>query len=329
MSRSQAVETRLRIGAVSRLTGLSVHALRKWEERYGAVKPVRTPGGGRLYTREDVQRLALIKSLTQAGAPLSEVARSSLTELEKIGGNLLASHAAPAAETPAESLRLAVVGDALPVILGSRRGEVASLEFRALATSLDEARRQLAGEPVDLLVQELPSVHDDTARALLKSMSSVGAHRAICIYGFASRSALDTLRGAGIGLMRAPVDPNELEHMARGLLYRGQGAYAGGTVGTLPDRSESAVPPPRFSPEAVARAALSTPAMRCECPHHLADIISSLLAFERYSVECENRNSEDAELHRYLALTAGHSRASFEEALARVAAAEGIDMTDA
>ena len=210
MSRSQAVDTRLRIGAVSRLTGLSVHALRKWEERYGAVKPVRTPGGGRLYTREDVQRLALIKSLTQAGAPLSEVARSSLAELEEIGENLLARHAEPVADAPAESLRLAVVGDALPVILGSRQGEVASLEFPALATSLDAARQQLAGESVDLLVQELPSVHEDTVRTLLRSMSSVGAHRAICIYGFASRSALDTLREAGIGLMRAPVDPSEL-----------------------------------------------------------------------------------------------------------------------
>ena len=72
--------------------------------------------------------------------------------------------------------------------------------------------------------------------------------------------------------------------------------------------------------------ATSAPVMRCECPHHLADIISNLLAFERYSLECENRNEGDAVLHHFLALTAGRSRAAFEGALAEVAKAEGIDL---
>ena len=35
----------LKIGAVSRLTGLSTHTLRKWESRYGVVDPGRSNGG--------------------------------------------------------------------------------------------------------------------------------------------------------------------------------------------------------------------------------------------------------------------------------------------
>jgi DNA-binding transcriptional MerR regulator len=319
----------LKIGAVSRLTGLSVHALRKWEERYSAVKPLRTPGGGRLYTREDVQRLALIKSLTQAGAPLSEIARSSLAELQETGRGLLIELAEPAGDRPTESLRIAVVGDALPMIVKARQGEAEYLEFVACASSMEEAQLQLAGGTVDLLVREYPSVHEDTAQALIGSMVLIGAHRAISVYGFASRAALDAFRRAGIGLMRAPVDPTELDQMARGLMYGHRSFHSSTSLGAVAESAGSDVPAPRFSREALIRAALSTPAMRCECPHHLADIISSLLAFERYSVECENRNSEDAELHHYLAVTAGHSRAAFEEALARVAAAEGIDLAEA
>ena len=41
MSRSSADDANLKIGAVARLTGLSVHTLRKWEDRYGAVEPRR------------------------------------------------------------------------------------------------------------------------------------------------------------------------------------------------------------------------------------------------------------------------------------------------
>ena len=57
---------RLKIGAVARLTGLSAHNLRKWEERYGAVSPHRTGSGERLYTRDDVRRLILIYEVLSA-----------------------------------------------------------------------------------------------------------------------------------------------------------------------------------------------------------------------------------------------------------------------
>jgi hypothetical protein len=64
--------------------------------------------------------------------------------------------------------------------------------------------------------------------------------------------------------------------------------------------------------------------VRCECPKHVADLLLSLGAFERYSAECENRSLADAELHRYLGQVSGRARAMFEEALVRVARAEGI-----
>ena len=72
----------LKIGAVARLTGVSVHTLRKWEDRYGAVEPRRTEGGGRIYTRTDLKRLALIKRMADAGMSLREMAKLSLEELE-------------------------------------------------------------------------------------------------------------------------------------------------------------------------------------------------------------------------------------------------------
>src|SRR5262249_39099710 len=63
------------LGAVARLTGLSQHVLRAWERRYGAVTPVRSPGGTRRYRESDVERLRLLRAAVAAGHPISEVAR--------------------------------------------------------------------------------------------------------------------------------------------------------------------------------------------------------------------------------------------------------------
>ena len=58
----------------------------------------------------------------------------------------------------------------------------------------------------------------------------------------------------------------------------------------------------------------------------LAELVLSLRAFEDYSAQCEDRNPADAALHRYLWRSAGQARALFEEAMERVADAEGIDL---
>ena len=52
------------IGAVARLTGLSDHTIRVWERRYGAVVAARSASGRRLYVPADVEKLRLLKLLT-------------------------------------------------------------------------------------------------------------------------------------------------------------------------------------------------------------------------------------------------------------------------
>lgn len=71
------------LGAVSRLTGLSAHVLRAWERRYGAVVPLRTPGGTRRYRESDVARLRRLRTAVAAGHAISEVANASDEELER------------------------------------------------------------------------------------------------------------------------------------------------------------------------------------------------------------------------------------------------------
>lgn len=90
-----------RMGAVARMTGLSPHTIRVWERRYGALQPSRSPGGDRLYTESEVQRLRLLQQLKAAGHAIGTVAHLPTAELERI---LAASRAsAPPAEPAPQS----------------------------------------------------------------------------------------------------------------------------------------------------------------------------------------------------------------------------------
>ena len=66
---------------VSRLTGLNADTIRAWERRYSAIKPPRTGGNTRLFTREDIERLGFLRDLVALGHPIGRVASLSTAEL--------------------------------------------------------------------------------------------------------------------------------------------------------------------------------------------------------------------------------------------------------
>jgi methanogenic corrinoid protein MtbC1 len=74
---------RVRIGELSRRTGVGTDRLRAWERRYGLLRPARSEGGFRLYGREDERRVRAMKGLIEAGASASEAARLAVTDLSR------------------------------------------------------------------------------------------------------------------------------------------------------------------------------------------------------------------------------------------------------
>jgi DNA-binding transcriptional MerR regulator/methylmalonyl-CoA mutase cobalamin-binding subunit len=61
------------IRTVSTLTGVNAITLRAWERRYGLVKPVRTEGGHRVYTRADIDKVHRILALIENGVAIGQV----------------------------------------------------------------------------------------------------------------------------------------------------------------------------------------------------------------------------------------------------------------
>ena len=72
------------IGVVAERTGLTPDVLRVWERRYAVVEPRRSPGGQRLYSDADVERLLLLHRATQGGHGISHVASLTRAKLEDL-----------------------------------------------------------------------------------------------------------------------------------------------------------------------------------------------------------------------------------------------------
>jgi len=73
-------EALVRIGELSRRTGVGVDTLRAWERRYGLLRPQRSPGGFRLYDAGDEERVAAMKALIDSGVSAAEAARLAVAD---------------------------------------------------------------------------------------------------------------------------------------------------------------------------------------------------------------------------------------------------------
>ena len=64
----------LRIGELSRRSGVSPELLRAWERRYQLLRPARSQGGLRLYSPEDLERVRLMQQHLARGLAAAEAA---------------------------------------------------------------------------------------------------------------------------------------------------------------------------------------------------------------------------------------------------------------
>jgi hypothetical protein len=315
-----------RTGIAARLAGIPVETLRVWERRYQVVGPRLSPRGHRLYSAEDVSRLALIRQLVDLGSPIGAVAGLTLTELR---GMWAAAHAASAGTSGAAAgtshpVRLALVGEALSESLGRDAALRDGLDIVATCAKPDDAADALRGVAADVLAIELPTLLHDPVPQVDAWLRAAGARLAVVAYCFGPAAAISALRERGHLVVRAPLGADELERLCRDAMTR-DATLAPTTTASLPSAEASAR---RFDDRSLARIARSLTTLYCECPRHVVDLLLSLGTFERYSAQCANRSPADAVLHRYLERVAGSARAMFEDALVRLAKAEGLSLPD-
>ena len=153
------------IKIVARRTGLSAHVIRIWEKRYGATAPERTATNRRLYSEEQIERLSLLRDITQAGHSISHVAKLPLAKLKAL-----------AAETNPADAHLARVHfnapDKLPY-LDECVAAVKSLDSKTLEDTLKRAATTLGAQG---LLQRVVAPLAQTIGELWRDGSITAAH---------------------------------------------------------------------------------------------------------------------------------------------------------
>lgn len=308
-----AAAATFRSGAAARLAGIPVATLRMWERRYGVVAAPTGERAQRRYTVDDIGRLATIRLLIGFGHRIGALAHLPLATLHEMHAAEGAPAATPRPTKGRSVLSVALVGTALSVRAAAGPP---SLQVTARCADVEQAEVALRGAAADLLAIEVPALRDETAATVDALATTVGARAAIVAYRCGTEGAAAALRRRGVVVLRAPLRLADLEWLGRAAL---------GWHEAIPMPAPTP-PPPRFDERTLAQLAQVSTAVRCECPRQVVDLLLSLGAFERYSSECGNVGPRDAELHRELARVAGTARALFEDALRRIAEAEGIEL---
>lgn len=313
------------IGAVARLTGLTDHTIRVWERRYSAVVAQRAPNGRRVYKPADVEKLGLLKRLTDQGLSIGQIAGNSVAELREKVQSLSEFASAPAPD----HIGVAILGDFLPNQFSAHTKAIAPVEVLVADNNRDRFVADLARHSVDVVVLESPVLDKDVSGRLLEYMEQAGAMRGVIVYAFGRVRDVDAARDSRVVVLRSPVDVEEV--IAAILRTYTPGTPARSRETTRADGFAAEwdfagpIAPRRFNNQQLTNLAQASTAIDCECPHHLAQLVGDLTAFEVYSANCANRDEDDAALHRYLHQTTAQARALIEVALERVADAEGID----
>ena len=197
------------IGAVARMLGIPAATIRNWEERYGTIVPERSPGGHRLYSRDQMEQLRFVAAEVSRGLSAADAHR------------LLADHS-DAGQSLATDGRNG--GTRLLVLLAERDPVAADLAEFFLRTEGYEVHLALAvGDAEEQWLKSSPQL------AIVELMISGGRgadlcrrlkqHKAGAVLAISVLQARDEALAAGAdAFLQKPVDPLQLVSTVKDLL---------------------------------------------------------------------------------------------------------------
>lgn len=307
--------SRYRIAAVARITGLTQTTIRMWERRYGVVTPERSPRNGRLYTREQIERLALLKAAVDAGHAIGTVAPLDDQQIRQRIAETVEAGDARVDVRGAQSVM--VCGSLLPARLAAAWGDRDDLVISQRFVDVEAAA--LEGRRTDVLIAEVATMPAGFPASLRRLIDAVQPRLSIVVFGFATREALRHLDAARVVAVASPADPAHLARLSRLTTVTPVPATM-----SVPQALLRKAAPRQYDDAFLSSLSARNAGMRCECPHHIADLLSKLNAFAQYSLECEQNIPEDAALHVLLNSAANLCRETLEIALQKVLEHERI-----
>lgn len=202
-----------------------------------------------------------------------------------------------------------------------------ALQVSDVFMDLPQARAATLSVRPDVLLVKVSTLHPSTRDDIQALAQQHDIGQTLVLYNYGPDAVAESLKRAGMVLRREPLSDYELADLLSSVLLveAAQSTAPGAQAMAAP---AAAIPPRKYSDATLARVAGISTSVLCECPRHVAELITQLASFEQYSQECLNKHTDDAHLHAYLRTVSASARALFERALERVAAHENISLKD-
>jgi DNA-binding transcriptional MerR regulator len=290
-----------RIGAVSKLTGVTVECLRAWERRYG-MNPAEKAGKTRFYSETQIHRLTQIKRLIDQGHPVSQLIKLSDADL----ANRLGQYS-PALTPSNRRLKVALAGTALLLaekqFNDGNRLEILDRWPSADAFASTPLQRTPPQRPqkLDVVVLEMPSLDI----YLIDKYTEYTDARVVVVYHFCTDNDLQIATERGLEVLPWPSTWQQIEETC----LRSGRAF----------RTTSSTQR-RFSDEQLFHLATRTSIEGCTCPRDLVQLITQINAYAIHTERCGTVNT--AANHFEISLEANEARACLENALSVLVEAE-------
>jgi DNA-binding transcriptional MerR regulator len=209
------------IGAVERMLDIPAATIRNWEERYGLVKPERSDGGHRLYTRAQVEQLRFVKEGLDRGLQPAEAHRLLGEQLERGSSSF---RSADEREQAPRLLVLLAERDPYAAEFAEFFLQTEGYEV-ALALDADDAARKFEQLLPQLAVIEL-LISGGTGADLCQRLKEAGVPACLVI---STLDARDQALAAGAdAFLRKPLDPLQFVSTVKDLL--GKSAFLQGAT---------------------------------------------------------------------------------------------------
>ena len=291
-----------RIGTVAALTGIAVERLRAWERRHD-LSPAHKAGKTRFYSKDQLQRLKLIKHLIDQGQPISSLANLSHEQLAQRTSEQPPERVIVALQAPTVGL----VGPNLLVLEQqvSKAGTRQRIEVVSRWANIDAFYAEQSGtDQPSVLVMQMPVL---SMQHIERIMEIYPDTKLITIYQFATADVISRVQQAGTPTLKWPVSWAEIEHTA--LNESGAPARAGRTM------------PRRYSDEELIAIAANSEDPT-GCPEHLVEAINQLNAFAAFTSQCAPAQTR-GDLYLRVHADTTQARAQLELALESLITADG------
>jgi len=188
------------IFAVEQDTGLSKDKLRTWERRYGFPRPLRDARGRRVYPRDQVEKLRIVRRLMDAGLRPGKIIGESLESLRVLGIVEEAASSPRASGGEVDALLQAIKAHDIDRLRSLLRCGLARLGIRQFVTELLASLNEAVGVAwtrgeVSIAAEHL---YSEQVKSLLRSATSQ-----IIVEARRPKILLTTLPGElhGLGLL--------------------------------------------------------------------------------------------------------------------------------